>query len=158
MTFDQIPVPGNAQAKLYLGPFGAIRNREDIESLDTPFTFVVNVAPTDVSHEGIVGHNDTFESLDVLLQFFKGQSYVHYRLEEVLPVIWDKLMNGESVFVHCQLGITRSATLIAALLMKYCNLDYRSAVNHVTSYRHIVDISGQHRALLIQYGEFLKKN
>ena len=49
--------------------------------------------------------------------------------EEMLGFIEENIKLGKNVFVHCFAGVSRSDTTIIAYLMKYKNMDYKSAYN-----------------------------
>lgn len=46
---------------------------------------------------------------------------------------------GENVLVHCQQGISRSATILAAFLVKHCGLTADSAIEQIQSRRHVAN-------------------
>ena len=47
----------------------------------------------------------------------------------------------KSVFVHCFMGSSRSATIIIAYLMKYHNYNLRDALNFVKEKREVVNLN-----------------
>ena len=50
-------------------------------------------------------------------------------------------LNGESVYVHCNKGVTRSASVVIAYLMIYEDKTYREAFLEVLNKRTVIDIS-----------------
>eukprot|EP00435_Cladocopium_sp_Y103_P068098 s1226_g31.t1 len=46
---------------------------------------------------------------------------------------------GENVLVHCQQGISRSATILAAFLIKHCGLTADAAIALIQSCRHVAN-------------------
>ncbi|CEM30965.1 unnamed protein product [Vitrella brassicaformis CCMP3155] len=60
-------------------------------------------------------------------------------LESTVAWIQGALDNGGSVLVHCKAGISRSATLVIAYLMRVEGMSYDEAVEEVRKVRHAVD-------------------
>ena len=58
-------------------------------------------------------------------------------LMDVTEFIHKQLMNFKGVLVHCYAGIQRSATVVAAYLMRYGNIDQKKAVEFIKSKRTI---------------------
>lgn len=46
---------------------------------------------------------------------------------------------GENVLVHCQQGISRSATILAAFLIKHCGLSADAAIEQIQRHRHVAN-------------------
>ncbi|KAH9524056.1 Dual specificity protein phosphatase 3 [Bulinus truncatus] len=63
-------------------------------------------------------------------------------LKPAADFIEQALANNGVVFVHCQLGISRSATVVIAYLMLKRNMDLMSAVKHVRQRREIFPNDG----------------
>jgi len=63
-------------------------------------------------------------------------------LNIVLPMIYNELMNGGKVFVHCMAGINRSASVIVAYLIKYKRLNMNDAIHFVISKRPCIFMFG----------------
>jgi protein-tyrosine phosphatase len=65
------------------------------------------------------------------------------------------IQEGNSVLVHCAKGRGRSATMVAAYLMRYRGYDYEQAREQLVQRRSLVNLQGRHqRALeswIIQY-------
>lgn len=72
-------------------------------------------------------------------------------IDEMLPTIYERLVTGETVYVHCHAGISRSATLVLALLIRYFGYGYESALAHVKKYRPVVQPNRGFRELLQQF-------
>jgi protein-tyrosine phosphatase len=65
--------------------------------------------------------------------------------ESILPAverghqfIEDAKRNGKSVLVHCELGISRSASVVLSYLMKYHNMTFKQAWQHTKERRRII--------------------
>lgn len=66
--------------------------------------------------------------------------------------------NGESVYVHCKAGRTRSSTVVAAYLIEDAGLSPTEAVDHLKAIRSHVSVRRPQRLLLDRYYEdFLKR-
>ena len=52
----------------------------------------------------------------------------------------NSLKNG-NVIIHCNAGVSRSATALIAYLIKYQNMNLDDAINHVKSKRSCIDIT-----------------
>jgi len=59
-------------------------------------------------------------------------------IEEVLPKIHQSIMSGNTVAVHCFAGVSRSATIVIAYLMKYENYSFEKAIEHVFEARPVI--------------------
>lgn len=53
----------------------------------------------------------------------------------ISKIINDNLSNKKSILVHCQNGHHRSASLVAAYLIKYHNLDFITSVKYINGLR-----------------------
>ncbi len=59
-------------------------------------------------------------------------------IDEVLPKIHQSIESGKTVGVHCYAGISRSATIVVAYLMKYENYKFEEAIQCVFEARPII--------------------
>ncbi|EGT35714.1 hypothetical protein CAEBREN_02169 [Caenorhabditis brenneri] len=57
-------------------------------------------------------------------------------VEEAVTLIHETRIRGESVLVHCFLGVSRSATLIAFYLISAFGMNWREAVDYIRMRRH----------------------
>lgn len=97
---------------------GARPGREQVDALaEAGVTHVVSCLPED--HRASVGFlKNTFESL-----FVPMHDGVREDIESSFPVVFDFVQaaaqqrDDAKVFVHCEVGVSRSATLVIALLM-----------------------------------------
>jgi protein-tyrosine phosphatase len=74
---------------------------------------------------------------------------VHF--DSAAQFIDEEIKNGGRVLLHCAAGISRSATLTMAYLMKYRNYDLRKAFNLVKSSRRVVRPNNGFFQKLIDY-------
>lgn len=55
----------------------------------------------------------------------------------IIDFIDDEIEKGHNILVHCHKGIQRSATIVAAYLMKYGRINYTAAMAYIQSKRPI---------------------
>ncbi|KAF9528366.1 hypothetical protein CPB83DRAFT_854486 [Crepidotus variabilis] len=82
-------------------------------------------------HETFVRHQiqlDDSEDEDILIHFLPAIHFIQAELDK-----------GRGVLVHCQAGISRSATIVAAYLMYSRNLDRDSALKMIRQVRPFAD-------------------
>lgn len=56
-------------------------------------------------------------------------------IDKVVDYIYHHISNGNAVLVHCRAGIQRSASVVAAFLMKYCHMDIQKSIEFIQSKR-----------------------
>jgi protein-tyrosine phosphatase len=61
------------------------------------------------------------------------------QLDPLCEKIYKEVSRGRNVFVHCYAGISRSASIIIAYLIKYNQMTYYSAYKHLHSIRSIIN-------------------
>ena len=67
-----------------------------------------------------------------------GEIHKLYKyLMTITELIYKQLMNFKGVLVHCYAGIQRSATVVAAYLMRYGNFDQKKAIELIKTKRPI---------------------
>jgi predicted protein tyrosine phosphatase len=81
-------------------------------------------------------------------------------LGSVLDIIVTKLHqnieNGTICLVHCHYGISRSATIVAAYLIKYKNFTVLEAIKYLRSHRPQVSPKSNFKMLLTEYAQSLQ--
>ena len=77
-------------------------------------------------------------------------------LDKIVDQIHNEIIDGNSVLVHCAKGISRSASVIIAYLMKYNKMDYDNAYKYVKSLRSCIDPNIGFVEQLLKYGEKLQ--
>ena len=85
-----------------------------------------------------------------------GEQYDIYPfLEEAHGYIKDKL-NDHNVLVHCQMGISRSSTLVIAYMMKEYGMSFKEARDFVRSKRPEIDPNQGFIDHLINFQHYLE--
>ena len=80
-------------------------------------------------------------------------------LDKAVDLINENLLLNKVILVHCYAGKQRSASLIAAYLMKYAQMTYLEAINVIKSKRFIAFTPGiNFKDALIRYQNFLHSN
>ena len=59
--------------------------------------------------------------------------------DRTFTIIKKALEKNESVLVHCNAGVSRSATIVIAYLMTYRRMDFKKAYNHVKKRRACIN-------------------
>ncbi|PPR00800.1 hypothetical protein CVT24_000732 [Panaeolus cyanescens] len=85
----------------------------------------ITINETFVRHQIMV---DDSESTDILTHFIPSIRFIQSELEK-----------GRGVLVHCQAGISRSATIVAAFLMYTQNIEPQAALDLIRNARPIID-------------------
>jgi protein-tyrosine phosphatase len=73
------------------------------------------------------------------------------KFESCIKFIKDAVTSGGKVFVHCFAGVSRSATIVIAYLMKEYNMTFSSAIKYVKSKRTFINPNDGFRKQLLQY-------
>lgn len=76
-------------------------------------------------------------------------------IDGAVEFIKRKLNEGSSVIVHCNAGVSRSATIVVAFLMKVAKIPLEQAIRMVREKRKCIDISN-FKSQLVQYENQLK--
>ena len=80
-------------------------------------------------------------------------------LDTACDLIHEKLLNCESILVHCFAGKQRSATLVCAYLMKYGNMSLGVAIQSIKSKRDVIFTPTiNFKNALLKYERFLLHN
>ncbi|XP_058044450.1 dual specificity protein phosphatase 13-like isoform X2 [Ahaetulla prasina] len=102
-----------------------------------------------IQYYGVQAFDDN--SFDISVFFHKAADFIHKALNSV----------GGKVFVHCAMGLSRSATLVLAYLIIHENLTLVEALKSVDSHRGICPNTGflsQLRALDIKLNNEKKRD
>ena len=66
------------------------------------------------------------------------------------------ITSGGTVYVHCMAGVSRSATIVAAFLIRFRKMDPNQAIQLLQQRRSVVNPNAGFRAQLIKYHELYK--
>jgi protein-tyrosine phosphatase len=113
--------------KIYLGDFRAADDKNIL--LDNGITHIINCA-RDIPEV----YQDTFSYLSLNLRDANSQD-----LTEAIIVSLKFIENAKKVFIHCKQGVSRSASIVLAYLIKEKDMSYDSALEKVIMKRHCVN-------------------
>ncbi len=82
-------------------------------------------------------------------------SDLYSHLQKVTTFIHDSIENGDKVLVHCQAGISRSATVVIAYIMRSKRYSLQDAFNFVKRKRSIIFPNAGFRQQLAQFERWL---
>ncbi|NXQ76926.1 DS13B phosphatase, partial [Quiscalus mexicanus] len=146
---------------IYVGDAWAARSKTTLQSLK--ITHILNAADgpysintgakyyTDLQIEyyGVEAFDDP--AFDLSIFFYDAANFIRKALNS----------SGGKVFVHCAMGVSRSATLVLAFLMIHENMTLVDALKTVSTHRNICPNTGflsQLRDLDIKLNEERKRN
>ena len=126
--YDQIKLPDQDKndrlGKLYLGSVCALEDmvrNNDISSIKLIISAYNNNPPkilTDYYNIKSLYYNVRDENWQNIQQYF----------DEAVKFMHGYLQRGQSVFVHCLVGISRSASFVIAYFIKYYNMGVKDAL------------------------------
>ena len=128
---------------LWLGGISSASNREalhehDIETIISVVLGSVASFPYDFNYER-ADLRDT-EDEDIITEFYR-----------IVPIIHEELSKGKSILVTCIWGKSRSASFVAAYLIKHKNLTTDQALEFIRERRSQVDPNPSYIRQLRQY-------
>mgnify|MGYP001182381762 FL=1 len=141
--FDQIT------PDLWLG--GAPTYERDYQFLlDNNITAVLDMrAEREGDHEFYERHGINYKRLEVLDATVPSDEY----MTEGADWIDEQINDGRSVLVHCAKGRGRSATLVAAYLMRHTGMPYDESFTLMKEARSLVKLEDRHRRRLEAWNE-----
>ena len=116
---------------LYLGSIAAAMNKEIL--LHNKIHLII-IAGRDIKH--IYPDNFVYFQFDLL---DSETEYIKRYFNQSNELIHSEITKGRRVFIHCHAGISRSATLVIAYLMKYCRMSFNGAFSYVKSKRQRIN-------------------
>lgn len=121
--------------QLYLGNSCNARNYYELEN--NKVGLIINSSPCISNY-----FQNEFEYYNVKVEDISGADILCH-LDNTVTKMHDFIENNpqKSVFVHCFMGSSRSATIIIAYLMKYHNYNLRDALNFVKEKREVVNLN-----------------
>jgi len=124
-------IPNQVTEKVFISGFGGAGNRRGLAHLG--ITHVLNAA---FKTDRIYFENDfTYKILDI--QDTEDQEILTY-FDDSIAFIEEARKNGK-VLVHCQAGVSRSATLVIAWLMKMHKKQLKDAIVFLRERRSIIE-------------------
>ncbi|NWW73171.1 DS13B phosphatase, partial [Climacteris rufus] len=127
---------------IYLGDAWAARSKTTLQSLnithilnaaDGPYSINTGAkyyADLQIEYYGVEAFDDP--SFDLSIFFYDAANFIGKALHS----------SGGKVFVHCAMGVSRSATLVLAFLMIHENMTLVDALKTVSAHRNICPNSG----------------
>ena len=121
--------------QLYLGNSCNARNYYELEN--NKVGLIINSSPCISNY-----FQNEFEYYNVKVEDISGADILCH-LDNTVKKMHEFIENNpqKSVFVHCFMGSSRSATIIIAYLMKYHNYNLRDALNFVKEKREVVNLN-----------------
>lgn len=136
--YRQLPLQKQAQIitdNLLLGPLQIAENEEDIQNLGITAILSVlgfqqneafNNPECDIERKWICVEDRVVSEQEMIT-----------RLPEAIRTIHEWKNQNRVVYVHCQSGISRSATVVIAYMMKYHGMSLMESYKHVFSARPV---------------------
>ena len=121
--------------QLYLGNSCNARNYYELEN--NKVGLIINSSPCISNY-----FQNEFEYYNVKVEDISGADILCH-LDNTVTKMHDFIESNpqKSVFVHCFMGSSRSATIIIAYLMKYHNYNLRDGLNFVKEKREVVNLN-----------------
>lgn len=121
--------------QLYLGNSCNARNYYELEN--NKVGLIINSSPCISNY-----FQNEFEYYNVKVEDISGADILCH-LDNTVTKMHEFIESNpqKSVFVHCFMGSSRSATIIIAYLMKYHNYNLRDALNFVKEKREVVNLN-----------------
>lgn len=126
----QVEPPSQIIDHLYLGSeYNATHKTEMIEN---KITLVVNVTEEVEDY-----FPEEFEYFKISLRDVPSSDLKPY-FKKTIELMKERLNKGQGVLVHCQRGVSRSATIVIAYLMSTQGMSLKEALKHTKGKRNIV--------------------
>jgi hypothetical protein len=158
--FDAIGNPWMSRIlpNLYLGSRIASRNNHYLQAHEISHMVTIGRSYIDVTgvlrgHEGpdtlsFLDTNTGIQRLLIPLRGIETEDFMQY-FPAVIGFIRDALANDGIVLVQCNAGYSRSATFVAAFLMKTWNLSMEDALAWIEERRHVNPRSAYREQLML---------
>lgn len=96
--------------------------------------------------------------------FHKNINYIHFPINERNPLFLIKILNdtfdiieqSNTTLVYCYKGVSRSATIVCAYLMRKYNVSFQHAIDFLRKHRKYVDPSISLINVLLEYEKYIK--
>lgn len=130
--FHMVEHPAKIRKRLYLSDWKAAKDSQILKKLG--ITHILNCAK-ELNHSFENRHR--FQILKLQLED-KSSQLLSQDFDRVYDFIHDCRTSGGKILVHCQQGISRSASFVAMYLMRTENCSFDAAMAIMSSKRHIV--------------------
>ena len=136
-TYDRNPsyIIELGQSKIYLGGEQPANNKKFIKDNNIGAIICVMKKSPILINDTEVNH---IKFLHIMIDDIMSEKIIDH-FETSYHFINDMIEQGRSIYIHCQMGISRSPTIVIAYLMKKFNLSLHSAKSFVVSKRPQVD-------------------
>lgn len=134
---------------LYLGSVGAAYNLQVLKNLQISCILTICEClppkfPDDFEYKVIPVTDEPSTRLN------------HY-FQEATDFIKKAIEEGKNVLVHCFAGVSRSASIVIAYLMRFHKMEYNTALSHTKSRRPWINPNYGFQGQLRRYGVLLKE-
>jgi predicted protein tyrosine phosphatase len=101
---------------IYLGCYADAMDANIL--LERGITRVLNISKECPISEHLSMHSDVIETMQVHIKDHSDETIQEY-FHACIQFIHDAVSRGEKILVHCRMGVSRSATIVLAYLMRY---------------------------------------
>lgn len=113
--------------------------------LERGITCVLNISEECPISESLLAHSDTINIMQIPIKDHSDEP-IQKHFKDCIEFIHRAVSRGEKILIHCRMGISRSATIVLAYLMRYgisgsleeCPISYNDAFDHVKEKRRII--------------------
>ncbi|KAM4620271.1 dual specificity protein phosphatase 10 [Polymixia lowei] len=119
-------------------PFLFLGNERDAQDLDLLLRLNIGYVVNVTTHLPLYHLNSGLVRYKRLPATDNSKQNLHQYFEEVFEFIEEAHQSGQGVLVHCQAGVSRSATIVIAYLMKHTLMTMTDAYKYVRSRRPVV--------------------
>lgn len=138
-TFEATEIIPN----LWLGSIKSACNKEELLKNNIKSIISVHIGAVELYPDCFKYHNydlcDT-ENEEIISAF-----------NDILPIIHDNLLQGKATLIHCMVGASRSATIVAAYLVRYHGHSPVSALSVMKEKRPLINPNSGYIKQLVEY-------
>jgi len=145
---NRIQVPDNITDKVWLGSLISAKNKHYLKSKG--ITHILSILKESKPY-----HPEDFTYHCIPIEDMDGENIKSYFVEAIQFIDTCVNANG-SVLVHCAAGVSRSATIVIAYVMKSQKLSFEEAIQLVQTRRTVICPNYGFRNQLIAFEEELK--